>query len=84
MDLPEQFGSWKDVHNRLRVWATDGTWGRVFTALLAQADAGGDLEWVVSVDSTIGRAHWHAAGACQKGPRPASRSTMPLDALAAG
>ncbi|MET8856533.1 hypothetical protein [Streptomyces sp. NPDC004579] len=26
---------------------------RVFTALLAQADTEGDLEWVVSVDSTL-------------------------------
>lgn len=26
MDLPEQFGSWKGVHNRLRIWAADGTW----------------------------------------------------------
>ncbi|WP_223178642.1 transposase [Streptomyces boluensis] len=25
MDLPEEFGSWKGVHNRLRKWAADGT-----------------------------------------------------------
>ncbi|MDK9500561.1 hypothetical protein QEZ40_006386 [Streptomyces katrae] len=62
MDLPEQFGSWKGVQNRLRVWAADGTWAKVFTALLAQADAEGDLDWVVAVDSTIARAHRHAAG----------------------
>ncbi|MFE2146638.1 IS5 family transposase [Streptomyces sp. NPDC059456] len=67
MDLPEHFGSWKGVHNRLRVWAADGTWAKVFTALLAQADAEGDLEWVVAVDSTIVRAHQHAAGARPKG-----------------
>ncbi|GAA1500530.1 IS5 family transposase [Streptomyces bangladeshensis] len=77
MDLPEHFGSWKGVHNRLRKWAADGTWEKVFTALLAQADAEGDLDWVVAVDSTIVRAHQHAAGARQKGPRPASRQTMP-------
>jgi len=29
------------VHNRLRKWTADGTWGKVFTALLAQADAEG-------------------------------------------
>ncbi|MFF4102645.1 IS5 family transposase [Streptomyces sp. NPDC001903] len=67
MDLPEQFGSWKGVHNRLRVSAADGTWAKVFTALLAQADAEGDLGWVVAVDSTIVRAHQHAAGARPKG-----------------
>ncbi|WP_406364608.1 IS5 family transposase [Streptomyces sp. NBC_00645] len=72
MDLPEHFGSWKGAHNRLRMWAAHGTWEKVFTALLAQADAEGDLDWVVAVDSTIVRAHQHAAGARQKGPRRAS------------
>ncbi|WP_418952736.1 IS5 family transposase [Streptomyces formicae] len=83
MDLPEHFGSWKGPHNRLRKWAADGTWETVFTALLAQADADGDLDWVVAVDSTIVRAHQHAAGAPQKGPRPASRSIMLSDGPAA-
>ena len=32
MDLPEHFGSWKGAHNRLRKWAADGTWEKVFTA----------------------------------------------------
>ncbi len=84
MDLPEHFGSWKGAHNRLRKWAVDGTWEKVFTALLAQADAEGDLDWVVSVDSTIVRAHQHAAGARRKGLRSASRTIMPLDGPAAG
>nr|WP_279345063.1 IS5 family transposase [Streptomyces sp. PBSH9] len=66
-DLPEHFGSWKGVHNRLRKWAADGTWKRVFTNLLAQADAEGNLDWVVAVDSTVVRAHQHAAGARKKG-----------------
>ncbi|GHG29297.1 hypothetical protein GCM10018784_48270 [Streptomyces hydrogenans] len=35
----------------------------MFTALLAQADTEGDLDWVVSVDSTVVRAHQTAAGA---------------------
>ncbi|MFE5937656.1 IS5 family transposase [Streptomyces sp. NPDC056470] len=65
MDQPEHFGSWKGAHNRLRKWAADGTWEKVFTALLAQADAEGDLDWLVSVDSTIVRAHQHAAGAVE-------------------
>ncbi|WP_447040593.1 IS5 family transposase [Streptomyces sp. DSM 118878] len=64
-DLPEHFGSWKGVHNRLRKWAADGTWEKVFTALLAQADSEGDLDWVIAVDSTVVRAHQHAAGARQ-------------------
>lgn len=31
--MPEHFGSWKGAYNRLRKWAADGTWERVFTAL---------------------------------------------------
>ncbi|CAL9668276.1 hypothetical protein SUDANB151_07324 [Streptomyces sp. enrichment culture] len=59
------------------MWAVDGTWKRVFTALVAQADADEDVSWAVSVDSTIVRAHQHAAEARKKGPRPANRTTMP-------
>ncbi|MGW0966582.1 IS5 family transposase [Streptomyces sp. NPDC002516] len=66
--LPREYGSWEGVYTRLRNWAIDGTWERVFTALLAQADAEGDLEWVISVDSTIVRAHQNAAGARKRGP----------------
>ncbi|MFB7335994.1 transposase [Streptomyces adustus] len=51
--LPEKYGNWRGVYNRLRMWAIDGTWERVFTALMAQADADEDLDWAVSVDSTI-------------------------------
>jgi transposase len=82
--LPERYGNWRGVCNRLRMWAADGTWERVFTALMAQADAEEDLNWAVSVDSTIVRAHQHAAGARKKGPRPASRAAMPSEGPAAG
>ncbi|WP_394814190.1 IS5 family transposase [Streptomyces dubilierae] len=67
--LPEKYGNWRGVYNRLRMWAIDGTWERVFIALMAQADADEDLNWAVSVDSTIVRAHQPAAGARKKGPR---------------
>ncbi len=66
--LPEKYGNWLGVYDRLRMWAVDGTWERVFTALVAQADADEDLGWAVSVDSTIVRARQHAAGARRKGP----------------
>ncbi|MGV4988544.1 IS5 family transposase [Streptomyces sp. NRAIS4] len=71
--LTAKYGNWRGVYNRLRMWAVDGTWERVFTALMAQADADEDLRWAVSVDSTIVRAHQHAAGARKKGPRQANR-----------
>ncbi|MFB7212356.1 transposase [Streptomyces sp. NPDC056255] len=65
--LPEKYGNRRGVCNRLRVWALDGTWERGFTALVAQADADDDLNWAVSVGSTIVRAHQHAAGAARRG-----------------
>ncbi|WP_373312217.1 IS5 family transposase [Streptomyces aurantiogriseus] len=71
--LPEKYGNWRGIYNRLRMGAVDGTWERVFTALMAQADADEDLNWAVSVDSTIVRAHQHAAGARKRGPRSANR-----------
>ncbi|MFD5375646.1 transposase [Streptomyces griseoincarnatus] len=43
--LPEKYGNWRGVYNRLRMWAVDGTWEQVFTALVAQADADEDLNW---------------------------------------
>jgi hypothetical protein len=49
----------------------------VFTALMAQADADEDLNWAVSVDSTIVRAHQHAAGAHKEGPRRVNPMTTP-------
>lgn len=58
-------------------WALDGTWERVFTALLTQADADEDLSWVVPVDSTVVRAHQHAAGARKRGLRLTSSLTTP-------
>jgi transposase len=36
--LPEKYGNWSGVDNRLRMWAIDGTRERVFTALMT-ADA---------------------------------------------
>lgn len=77
MDLPEHFGSWKGAHNRLRMWAGGGTREKVLTALIAQADEVGDLDWVVAVDSTIVRAHQHAAGA--RPPSSTSRQTAAAD-----
>jgi transposase len=41
-----------------------GVWQRVLEVLQQQADAAGEIDWEKhSVDSTIIRAHQHAAGA---------------------
>ncbi|WP_416370521.1 IS5 family transposase [Streptomyces sp. PR69] len=60
-DLPARFGSWKTVWARHRRWAADGTWDRVLGVLLARANDDGPIDWQVAVDSTITRAHQHAA-----------------------
>lgn len=84
MHLPAEYGSWKGVYTRLRNWGIDGIWERVFTVLLAQANADGDLDWVVAVGSTVVRVHQHAAGARNTGARLGSLTTMPSAAPAAG
>ena len=61
--MPECYGSWQAVYGLFRRWQRDGVWQRLVTALQARADATGQIVWEVSVDSTIVRAHQHAAGA---------------------
>ncbi|WP_373648876.1 IS5 family transposase [Streptomyces sp. st140] len=70
-DLPERFGPWKTVYERHRLWSADGTWERLLQQVQAAADAAGEIDWDISVDSTIVRAHQHAAGAHRSatGPR---------------
>jgi transposase len=48
-------------------WQRDGTWQQILTRLQAEADARGLIIWDVSVDSTVARAHQHAAGARKGG-----------------
>ena len=65
--MPARYGPWQTVYGRFRRWQRDGTWQRILTALQAQADAEGLITWQVSVDTTITRAHQHAAGARKGG-----------------
>jgi transposase len=65
-DLPERYGPWKTCHERLRRWTADGTWERILSHAQVRDD-GQPVEWVISVDSTVVRAHQHAAGARKKG-----------------
>jgi len=59
-DVPAEFGPWQTVWKRHARFSRDGTWDRILTALLSEADASGELDWMVSVDSTVTRAHQHA------------------------
>jgi transposase len=62
-DVPDCYGHWRSVYGLYRRWQRDGTWARILAALQGRADALGLISWDVSVDSTIARAHQHAAGA---------------------
>lgn len=68
-DLPERYGNWKTVYERYRRWAADGTFDAILTHVQVHDDSVGRIDWTVSVDSTIVRAHQHAAGARKKGNR---------------
>ncbi len=60
-DLPERYGPWQSVYTRFRRWTRAGVWDGIFAAVQQQADAAGEIDWSVSIDSTINRAHQHAA-----------------------
>jgi transposase len=62
-DVPDCYGSWQAVYALFRRWQRAGIWAQIVTGLQAHADAAGLICWDVSVDSTIARAHQHAAGA---------------------
>ena len=60
-DLPARFGNWNSIYQRFNRWAKAGRWQAIFEAMQDP-----DLEWLL-IDSTIVRAHQHAAGALKKG-----------------
>ena len=71
------------MYGLFRRWQRDGTWARAVTGLQAAADAAGGICWQVSVDSTVCRAHQHAAGARKDGDAqrepPGGVSAEPAD-----
>lgn len=62
-DLPERYGPWKTVYNRFWRWTRNGTLTQLVQKVQVIADAVDELDREVSVDSSIVRAHQHAAGA---------------------
>jgi transposase len=60
-DLPDELGNWHTTYVRFSRWRDAGIWERVAHAFAGDAD----LEHVF-IDSTIVRAHQHAAGAQKK------------------
>lgn len=71
-DLPERYGPWQTVWKRHHKWSADGTWDVVLAEVLADAEAGGQVDWKASVDSTVVRAHQHATNARRDESGPSS------------
>jgi transposase len=66
-DVPQRYGPWKTLYKRFARWEADGTWARIEAALHTAADAAGEVDWRGHADSTVVRAHQHAAGARKGG-----------------
>ena len=58
-DLPERFGPWQTVWKRNARFSKDGTWDQILAALLVTADGAGQVDWQISIDSTVCRVHQH-------------------------
>ena len=71
-DLPAEFGAWDAVYNRFRRWVASGALARLFALMTAEPQCA-DIRRVF-VDSTIVRAHRHAAGAARKKSTSGRRS----------
>ena len=63
-DLPERYGPWTTAQHRLQRWEADGTWARIEQHLI-ETSPETDLD--AQIDSTVVRAHQHAAGARKRG-----------------
>ncbi|SRR6266487_1760164 len=74
-DLPERYGPWQSVASRFYRWQKAGLWQHILQVLQQKSDATHQLDWDQHyVDSTIIRAHQHAAGAGRRPSRyPSSR-----------
>lgn len=66
-DVPERYGPWDRIYDLVRRWQRNGACHRILEQVQADADAKGLITWDVSVDSTVRRAHQHAAGARKRG-----------------
>lgn len=82
-DLPSEFGAWDAVYNRFRRWVGSGGLRALFEAMTADPQFGAVRR--VFIDSTIVRAHQHAAGARRKHKRsgPSARPRLKPWAVAA-
>jgi len=67
-DLPQRYGPWQTVYGRFRAWALAGVFQDLMDGLIAEAASRGQVDLsLVSVDSTVARAHQDAAGMAVSG-----------------
>lgn len=72
-DLPESFGPWHSIYMRWNRWVVAQVPQRVMRARHAARRQSGQLDLSLALlDSTIVRAHQHAAGARKKAARSVS------------
>ena len=58
--LPEEYGHWKNVHKRFSRWCKSGVFNIILDALAKEKDKKAQM---LLLDSSVVRAHQHAAGA---------------------
>ncbi len=71
-DLPAALGQWRSAYSAFRRWTRRGVWQRLLATLAGERDCS-----AYRIDSTIVRAHQHAAGAKKRtgaGKRSAARA----------
>lgn len=68
-DMPECYGNWNSVYQQFNRWSKRGVWQKILVALRENADNGAHM-----IDSSVVRAHQHAAGA--KGGNSTSSSVV--------
>src|SRR5918912_1473790 len=72
-DLPTVYGPWHTIYMRWRRWVEAGVPERAAQAILAARQKAGDFDPALALlDSTVVRAHQHAAGARKKNRRRAT------------
>jgi transposase len=83
-ELPARFGPWQTAYQRWARWSSDGTWARLLSRAQTDADASGELDWLVAVDSAVVRMHQDGAGGRRVGDKAATASPdVPKDEAAA-
>ncbi len=78
-DVPQRYGSWQTVYDRLRRYRMSGFFDRILERLLLRLNEQGLIDFELwQVDSTTIRAHKSAAGAgLKRGPKP-KRVNQPI------